>query len=91
MEMLTKFPMRPQDDQDDIDVKALDASEGVGLSTREMDILKELVSGKGYKAIGEKLFISSTTVRKHVSNIYDKLHVNSRAQVINIAYKKKWV
>lgn len=61
------------------------------LSTREMDVLKELVSGKNYKAIGETLYISPMTVRKHVSNIYEKLHVNSRAQVINIAHKKNWI
>jgi DNA-binding NarL/FixJ family response regulator len=62
-----------------------------GLSTREMDVLKELVSGKNYKGIGETLYISPMTVRKHVSHIYEKLHVNSRAQVINIAHKKKWI
>jgi DNA-binding NarL/FixJ family response regulator len=61
------------------------------LSKREMDILKELVSGKNYKAIGETLFISPMTVRKHVVHIYEKLHVNTRTQVLNIAYKKKWI
>jgi DNA-binding NarL/FixJ family response regulator len=61
------------------------------LSDREMDILKELATGKSYKAIGEKLFISPFTVRKHVSNIYNKLHVDSRIQVINVAQKNKWV
>ena len=43
------------------------------------------------KAIGEKLFISPLTVRKHVANIYEKLHVNSRAQIINLAHKHKWI
>jgi DNA-binding NarL/FixJ family response regulator len=61
------------------------------LSDREMDILKELATGKSYKAIGEKLFISPFTVRKHVSNIYNKLHVDSRIQVISVAQKNKWV
>lgn len=67
------------------------ASENEFLSDREMEILKELTSGKNYKAIGEKLFISPHTVRKHVSNIYEKLHINSRSQVINIAHKNKWI
>ena len=61
------------------------------LSDREMEILKEMVTGKNYKAIGEKLFISPLTVRKHTANIYEKLHVNSRAQIINLAHKNKWI
>lgn len=64
---------------------------GSVLSDREMEILKEMVTGKNYKAIGEKLFISPLTVRKHTANIYEKLHVNSRAQVINLAHKNKWI
>lgn len=64
---------------------------GSELSDREMEILKEMVTGKNYKAIGEKLFISPLTVRKHVAHIYEKLHVNSRAQIINLAYKNKWI
>ncbi|MGL4596726.1 MAG: response regulator transcription factor [Bacteroidia bacterium] len=62
-----------------------------GLSDREMDILRELISGRNYKFIGEKLFISPLTVRKHVANIYKKLHVSSRAEIINLAHKKKWI
>lgn len=62
-----------------------------GLSEREIEILKEMVSGKNYKAIGEKLFISPLTVRKHASHIYEKLHVNNRTQAINIAQKQKWI
>jgi DNA-binding NarL/FixJ family response regulator len=61
------------------------------LSDREMEILKEMVTGKNYKAIGEKLYISPLTVRKHVAHIYEKLHVNSRAQIINLAHKNKWI
>jgi DNA-binding NarL/FixJ family response regulator len=88
MEMLKQVPIHTyQDQEENKPVK----KDNAGLSNREMDVLKELVSGRNYKAIGEKLFISSQTVRKHVSNIYDKLHVNSRAQLINIAFKKKWI
>jgi DNA-binding NarL/FixJ family response regulator len=61
------------------------------LTEREMEILKEMVTGKNYKAIGEKLFISPLTVRKHIANIYEKLHVNSRSQIINLAHKNKWI
>jgi DNA-binding NarL/FixJ family response regulator len=62
-----------------------------GLSEREIEILKEMVSGKNYKAIGEKLFISPLTVRKHAAHIYEKLHVSNRTQAINIAQKHKWI
>ncbi|MBS1643173.1 MAG: response regulator transcription factor [Bacteroidetes bacterium] len=92
------MPMSPSIARKAIDmlakIPALPATEGgveTALSEREMEILKELVSGKNYKTIGEKLFISPLTVRKHVSHIYEKLHVNNRTQVINIAYKNKWV
>jgi DNA-binding NarL/FixJ family response regulator len=84
MEMLKQTVRQP------LEEKNKPSSESL-LSDREMDILKELATGKSYKAIGEKLFISPFTVRKHVSNIYNKLHVDSRIQVINVAQKNKWV
>lgn len=58
------------------------------LSEREQEILKLLVNGLRYKEIGEKLFISANTAKKHVINIYNKLHVNSKAQAIKLAYEK---
>ncbi|MEQ1734361.1 MAG: response regulator transcription factor [Bacteroidia bacterium] len=66
-------------------------TESYGLSNRETEILIELVGGSSYTIIGEKLFISPLTVRKHVANLYEKLHVNSRAQIINIAHKNNWL
>jgi DNA-binding NarL/FixJ family response regulator len=49
-----------------------------------------LVKGYDYKIIAEKLFLSSHTVRKHIANIYAKLHVTSKAQAINLVHKKRW-
>jgi DNA-binding NarL/FixJ family response regulator len=60
------------------------------LSERECDVLKLVVEGKDYKAIAEKLFLSTHTIRKHIANIYEKLHVSSKAQVINLALQSKW-
>jgi len=57
------------------------------LSKREIEVLKLLVDGLDYRNIAEKLFLSTHTVRKHIANIYDKLHVNSKAQAIKIAGK----
>ena len=61
------------------------------LSERETEILKLMVEGLDYKKIAERLFISPLTVRTHTSKIYEKLHVNSKAQAIQMAHKFKWV
>jgi DNA-binding NarL/FixJ family response regulator len=66
------------------------AEEQTYLSTREMEILNGIVDGLNYGQIAEKLFISPHTVRKHISNIYDKLHVSNKTAAIKIAMKKKW-
>lgn len=58
------------------------------LSEREKQILEMLSQGFEYKDIGNKLFISANTVKKHCISIYKKLHVNSRAQALRIAYTK---
>ncbi len=67
------------------------ATTQLGLTQRETEILKELASGATYNAIGEKLFISPLTVRKHVANLYEKLHVSNRTQIINIAQKNNLI
>jgi len=61
------------------------------LTEREKEILQHTISGLDSKRIAEILKISVLTVRKHIANIYEKLHVNSKAQIINLAHKKKWV
>ena len=86
MEILRQIPTHA-----DTDNEAEIVIENTGLSVREMEILKEMVVGKNYKAIGEKLFISPLTVRKHAAHIYEKLHINTRAQMISIAHKQKWI
>lgn len=53
------------------------------LSKREMEILEMLSKGMVYKEIAEGLSISSETVRKHVYNIYNKLHVSNRVEAVN--------
>ena len=58
------------------------------LSDREKEILQLLSEGLEYKEIAAKIFISPNTVKKHSINIYNKLHVNSKAQALRIAYTK---
>ena len=61
------------------------------LSEREREVLVQLVNGYDAKRIAELTNISTLTVRKHISNIYHKLHVNSKAQVISMAHKNHWL
>src|SRR5690606_1692848 len=58
------------------------------LTIREKQILQLLIEGLYYKEIGEQLGISVHTAKKHVLNIYQKLHVSSRAQALKLAVKK---
>ena len=55
------------------------------LSQREREILGLLSEGLGNAQIGERLSISEKTVRNHISNVYDKLGVWSRAQAVVFA------
>jgi len=61
------------------------------LTDREREVLQNLVNGYDAKRMGEILDINTLTIRKHIANIYTKLHVNSKAQVISLAYQNKWV
>lgn len=52
------------------------------LTVREKEILFALVDGLSYKKIADKYCVSISTVRTHISNIYQKLHVNTKAQAV---------
>ena len=52
------------------------------LTSREEDVLDLLTQGNNYKCIAKKLFISETTVKTHVNNIFQKLQVNDRTQAV---------
>lgn len=56
------------------------------LTDREREVLDLLAKGFRYKEIAAKFDVSFETVRTHVRNIYDKLHVQSRTEAINKAY-----
>lgn len=53
------------------------------LTDRQKEILEYIVHGMSYKLIAEKLFVSIDTVRYHVKNIYQILHVHSRYELMN--------
>lgn len=61
------------------------------LSPREKEILELLVKGNSYKMIADKSGISIDTVKKHLQNIYHKLHVSCGTEAVAIALKHKIV
>lgn len=60
------------------------------ITEREEEILKYMVKGWDSKRISAELNISVLTVRKHTANIYMKLHVQSKAEVMHLAHQSKW-
>jgi DNA-binding CsgD family transcriptional regulator len=61
------------------------------LSTREVEVLRLIATGKTNRAIAEALRISEKTVARHVSNIFTKLGLTSRAAATAYAYEHKLV
>ncbi|WP_396157753.1 response regulator [Flavobacterium sp.] len=58
------------------------------LTTRENEILNLLAKGQMNKEVAHHLEISVGTVRKHIQNIYEKLHVNTRVEAVNLYLKR---
>ena len=61
------------------------------LTARETEVLELLATGKSYSVIADELFIHKETVKSHIKNIYFKLHVNSKADALEIARKNKLI
>lgn len=61
------------------------------LTARELDVLEQLTHGHDLKRIADMLFVSPFTVRAHVRNIYDKLHVHSRSEAVAKALRERLV
>jgi LuxR family maltose regulon positive regulatory protein len=59
------------------------------LTAREVEVLKLIEAGHSNQEIAEKLVISFTTVKRHISNIYTKLGVRSRTQAVAIGKELK--
>ena len=59
------------------------------LSAREREVLVQLAHGRTNLEIGRALFISEKTVRNHVTKIFEKLAVRSRAEAIVLAKDKR--
>lgn len=59
--------------------------ESLQISKREYEVLNNMALGLSNKEIGEKLFISESTIKTHVSNLLAKLNAKRRTQAIQIA------
>ena len=59
------------------------------LTTREVEVFKELILNKKRRDIAEDLCVSENTVKKHTTNIFTKLGVSSRAEIMNMLLKIK--
>ncbi len=62
-----------------------------GLTPRELQVLRLVAAGKTNKAIAAELVLSGKTVDRHVSNIFNKLDVPSRAAATAYAYRHKLI
>ena len=58
------------------------------LSDRENEVLQLLADGLLYKEIAGRLFIGHGTVRQHIHNIYEKLHVHNRTEAVNRYFER---
>ncbi len=72
-------------------VKSFQRSHDTPLSERETEVLVLLSKGKTYHSIADELFISMETVKTHIRNIYQKLHVNNKTDALLIAEKDKLI
>jgi two-component system NarL family response regulator len=60
-----------------------------GLTGREMQVLQLMAQSKSNKDIAASLFISENTVKNHVRNILEKLHLHSRMEAVTYAWRKR--
>ena len=62
---------------------------GPRLTERELDVLRHVAKGMNNRDIGTELFISENTVKNHVRNILEKLHLHSRMEAVIYAVREK--
>jgi DNA-binding NarL/FixJ family response regulator len=63
------------------------AGKGIGLTDREVEILKAVARGLSNQAIGKELWVTEQTVKFHLTNIYRKLRLANRTEAARYAYQ----
>ena len=61
-----------------------------GLNPRQIEVLKLVSDGLSYKEVGAKLGLSPRTIKYHMAEIMDRLHLENRAQVLAYAGRMGW-
>ena len=59
------------------------------LTTRELEVVRGIEDGLSYQLIADRHFISLDTVRSHIRNVYRKLQVNSRSELLAHALRRQ--
>jgi len=72
----------------DFDVEGPAESE---LSRREGEVLLMVARGAGNKEVAETLHLSETTIKRHLSNVYEKLGVHTRGEAVSRAVSEGWI
>ncbi len=85
-------PMTPSVARSVLDYfKSAPKESSYNLTPRELEIVHTLVEGSSYKMIAAQLYISINTVRNHLRNIYEKLQVHSKSEIVARALKEGWM
>ena len=72
-------------------VSSFQKNQNSPLTARETEVLELIAKGKSYSVIADELFVHKETVKSHIKNIYFKLHVNCKADALEIARKNKLI
>tara|TARA_B100000949_G_scaffold221675_2_gene222590 strand:+ start:5423 stop:6079 length:657 start_codon:yes stop_codon:yes gene_type:complete len=65
--------------------------EDISLSSREKEVLEQLAEGLSYTVIAKNLFLSPSTVRKHIENIYKRLQVHNKLEAVQKARRQSLI
>ena len=65
--------------------------EEIDLTDRELEVLQAVAQGRTSKEIAYKLMVTERTIKAHLSNIYTKLGVDSRAAAVSEAMYRGWL
>jgi len=83
LNLMRKSELKPDSKTADQNTETFD------LSQREIEVLEKVKMGKDHKKIADELFISPSTVRKHLENIYVKLQVHNKMEAVQKAIAHK--